>query len=327
MRNQYHLFHEVEPFYISLLDSISKAQKSISMLYLIYDQGVWADQLNEVLIRKHNAGIRVRLMADYIGTITDHPLNLINNIKMVNQLRNSGLEFTLFNPSGPRMSILDRLHIKMCAVDEKYLFLGGSNIGDYYVGWQDTNLRIEGSLGNAGHEIFDFVESKSKHKLSSAISKIDLSKSCCGDAQLILTVPGTRRDILRCLVNLVLNARSPIYFRYWYFLPSKELLNALLSQLEIGIQLNIMVSNSTRVPIIDLVNRISLRKLKLAGAKICRYKKRNMHSKIAWTESGEIILGSANIEDRGLSNNFELCVKINNSEMADELSEAFWRDF
>jgi len=326
MHNQYHLFHEVGPFYETLWNLISKAKKSISMLYLIYDQGVWADRLNEVLITQALSGIKVRIMADYLGTITDHPLNLINNLRMVKQLKRAGLEVTLFNPAGPRMSFLDRLHIKMCAIDENYLFLGGSNIGDYYLDWQDTNLLIDGTLGNIGHDLFDFVRSRSKDRPYSAVPEMDLPTSCIGDARVILTVPGSRRDIYRCIVSLVLNAHSPIYFRYWYFLPPKELLNALLSQLENGLQLNIMVSNSTRVPIIDLANRITLKKLKLSGATIFRYKKRNMHSKIAWTEDGEIILGSANIENRGLANNFELCVGLHDPVLAEELSGNFWRD-
>jgi cardiolipin synthase len=148
----------------------------------------------------------------------------------------------------------------------------------------------------------------------------------CGDAQVMLTLPGTRQDIYRCLVDMVSTATSPVYFRYWYFLPNGELLNEMLSQLEKGTKIRIMLSNWTRIPLIDIVNRFALRRLARSGAEVYRYTERYMHSKLLWTERGDVLIGSANLEYAGMNNNFELCLKLNDPELADQLSDSFWLD-
>ena len=329
MKNRYRLFSEVIPFYQDLLDAIGETQESISMMYLIYDKGSWTEKINDVLVAKREAGVRVRIMVDLLGTITDHPTNIFHNFRMLKRLEKAGIEVNIFQPSGSRMSISDRLHIKLLAIDQTKLFIGGSNMGDYYTGWQDSNLRIDGDFGQAGHDLYDFVaanSAKGMEKYQKKPSEINLSDFWFGDAQVLLTVPGSRKDICRRMLDLVFTTNDTIYFRHWYFLPNKEFLNAMLSQLERGVTLRVLLSHHTRIPIIDIVNHIPIKKLVQAGAQIFRYHTRYMHSKITWNESGDIIFGSANIEEKGLNSNFELCLKINSQTLSDELTQHFNRD-
>jgi cardiolipin synthase len=325
MHNQYRLFTEVSPFYASLLDALSAARQSISMMYLIYDHGAWSARLNEVLIEKHRAGVKVRIMPDFLGTVLDHPWNIRKNFLMLKRLGDQGLNVTLFNSTGSPRSFFDRLHIKMCAIDDHLLFLGGSNIGDYYTNWQDTNFRVEGDLQGVGHALFDCVAARTRAS-NNHNPQMELSDCRCGDARLVLTLPGTRRDIYRCLVEMISTAASPVYFRYWYFMPNSELLDVMLAQLARGIELRIILSNWTRIPFIDIANRYTLRRLARAGAAVYRYRGRYMHSKIIWTESGDVLIGSANLEMQGMNHNYELCMKLNDVQLVDELSESFWAD-
>lgn len=329
MKNRYRLFSEVIPFYQDLLDAIAQAEESISMMYLIYDKGSWTEKINDVLVAKSEAGVRVRIMVDLLGTITDHPTNIFYNFRMLKRLEKAGIEINIFQPSGSRMSFADRLHIKLLAIDQTILFIGGSNMGDYYTDWQDSNLRIDGDFGQAGHDLYEFVAANSAKGMEQYKKKrleINLSDFWFGDAQVLLTVPGSRKDICRRMLDLVLNTNDSIYFRHWYFLPNKEFLNAMLSQMERGVTLRVLLSHHTRIPIIDIANHIAIKKLVQAGAHIFRYHTRYMHSKITWNESGDIIFGSANIEEKGLNSNFELCLKINSPTLSDELTQHFNRD-
>ena len=329
MKNSYRLFSEVTPFYQDVLDAIAQAKEKISMMYLIYDQGCWTEKINDVLIAKRKAGVRVRIMVDLLGTIADHPANIFRNFRMLKRLEKAGIEINIFQPSGSSMSFADRLHIKLLVIDQTTLFIGGSNIGDYYTGWQDSNLRIDGDFGQAGHDLYDFVAANSsmgKEKSGKKRPEINLSNFWFGDAQVLLTVPGSRKDIRSGILDLVLSTNDTIYFRHWYFLPNKEFLNAMSSQLESGANLRVLLSHRTRIPVIDIANNIPIRKLVQAGAQIFRYHTRYMHSKITWNESGEIIFGSANIEERGLNSNFELCLKIKSQTLSDELINNFNRD-
>ena len=269
MKNRYRLFSEVTPFYHELVNAIAQAQESISMMYLIYDKGFWTEKLNDVLITKREAGVRVRIMVDLLGTITDHPTNIFHNFRMLKRLENAGIEVIIFQPSSSRMSFFDRLHIKLLAIDQTTLFIGGSNLGDYYTNWQDSNLRVDGEFGQAGHDLYEFVAANSTQgmkQIHKKRSKLNLSDLWVGDAQVLLTVPGSRKDICHRMLDLVLTTSDTIYFRHWYFLPNKEFLNAMLSQLERGVTLRVLLSHHTRIPIIDIFNHIPINKLVLAGA-------------------------------------------------------------
>lgn len=329
MTNTYRLFNEVEPFYESLLDTVSSASEVISMMYLIYDHGIWSERLNQVLREKCKAGVQVRIMTDFFGTFTDHPANIIRNMEMFRSLKGAGVQVSLFNPSAPGTSLFDRLHIKLCAVDNTTIHMGGSNIGDYYTNWLDTNLRIDGALGMVGHQIFDLVAASSTRSknMHAYDGKPEYSDGIsCGDAQVLLTVPGANRDIYTCLVDFIQTSRSDVYLRYWYFLPNKAILDAICEKLKNGTRVNILLSNRTRVPVIDVLNKAPLRRLAEAGASVFRFQNKYMHSKVAWSEEGKVIIGSANMEKTGMKHNFELCLKIQNASLAEQLSNNFWKD-
>ena len=69
----------------------------------------------------------------------------------------AGVHVDIFKPRGHGLTKLNRLHCKVCAIDDRTVFLGGSNIGDHYPTWDDSNLRLDGHLTNVFHQVYDFV--------------------------------------------------------------------------------------------------------------------------------------------------------------------------
>jgi len=328
-KNRYTLYSDVLPFYEELVASMDQAKHEITMMYLIFDHGEYSTKMKEILTKKMADGLRVRLMVDYFGTLVDRKRNTVKNLRLLRELKDKGVEVIQFQPSGPRLSIQDRMHIKICAIDSETVFIGGSNIGDNYPEWQDSNLKIEGQFGRSGHEIYDYVAAHSSdggEEYEGTKTNLDLSTWQLGDAEVLLTVPGFRRDICYGLIDLMLNTRETIYIRQWYFLPNEEFMNIMLSQLERGVALNVLLSHRTKVPIVDWANPNSIATLVNAGAQIFRFEEKFMHSKIAWNDEGNVIFGSANLEERGLSGNFELCVKIKDLKLSQQLTQRFNTD-
>jgi len=328
-KNKYTLFSDVAPFYGELTSALDQAADAITMMYLIFDYGEYSSTYKEILIRKVSEGLKVRLMVDYFGTLVDRTRNAVKNFKILRELKEKGVEIVVFQPSGPRLSVQDRMHIKICAIDSSIVFIGGSNIGDNYPEWQDTNLRIEGDFGRSGHNVFDYVAAHAKDAEDDYVqakNNFNISDWRLGDAEILLTVPGYRRDICYKLIDLLLKTKGAVYFRQWYFLPNDEFMNIMLSQLERDVKLKVLLSDRTKVPLVDWANPNSIAKLVKAGADIYRFDRQFMHSKIAWNDEGDIIFGSANLEERGLSGNFELCVKMKNQSLSKDLTERFDED-
>ncbi len=318
------LFTQVQHFYENLISELENAETRISMMYYAFVHGDWSQKIGEILMEKVREGVDVRLMADGFGQILDWPQHALKNHALLQKLKHAGIKVDRFHPSGQYLKVFNRLHCKVCAIDTHTVFLGGSNIGDYYPTWDDYNFRIEGYLGHAFHQVYDYIRTISNGTQYEGEAKF--SHFFSGDSQIWLTIPGVRKDIRQTLLRLIENADHFIYLRTWYFLPDTEILDALQHQAEHGVAVNLMLSHKTRVPPIDYANLIPCEKLAKSGVLIYRYHEKYMHAKVAWNDCGEILLGSANLDHVSLRKTFECCIHVIDVGLAQDLQRAFEQD-
>ncbi len=317
---QFKLFTNVADYYTDLQTALRAAQHHIHMAYYAFDDGNIARSVGHILAQKAAAGVTVRLMVDEMGLYLDNWQNGWRNRQLLAQLQASGVQVDLFRPRGDRLSQYNRLHCKFCAIDGTTAFVGGSNIGEHYLDWRDTNLRLTGDLGDGFAQLYDSLYQFS-HGHASCPTDLTIA-----DMPLLLTVPGHRQDIRRALLGLILSAKESVTLRSWYFLPDEEIMNALLSQAEKGVRVTILFSHHTRMPFIDIANRGLCRRLEKAGVRVMRYNGRYMHAKEAWNDQGDILLGSANIDPWALRTNFECCLRIQNPALARQLTRELHAD-
>jgi len=326
MKTQKTLFTNVSTYYQNLFAELETAQDAISMMYYAFDHGEWAEKVSQVLIAKARAGLRVRLMADGLGQVLDNPTNTFKNLVLLKKMRAAGVQVDIFDPSGHGLTKLNRLHCKVCAIDQRTVFLGGSNIGDHYPAWNDSNLRLDGPLGTAFHSVYDFVRQHSKGQDQPSDLGLSIDHFLAGDCQIWMTVPKQRQDIRQAFLKLIREADKAIYIRTWYFLPDKEILGALRAKAESGVAVNILLSHKTRVRPIDFANYVQAHKLAKAGARVFRYAEKFMHAKVAWNDHGDVLFGSANLENMALKNTFECCVALRDQGLVTHLRRAFETD-
>lgn len=318
------LFTKVQDYYADLVAKLGTAQNEISMTYLSFDSGEWATKISDVLCSKALSGVKVRLMVDEFGHLLDEPRHAVQNIGLFRRLRSHGVQVNIYRPASP-LQINNRLHCKIAAIDGHTVFLGGSNIGDYYTTWTDSNLRVDGDFGMTFHNVYDFLLAHSQDEDTSARS-FETGNLLAGTDKLFLTIPRQRQDIRNALMQLIQNTEKAIFIRTWYFLPDDEMLEALCEKARSGVQVNILLSHETRVRPVDFANYIHVHKLVCAGGNVYRYTGKYMHSKAAWNDHGDVIFGSANLDPTSMSINFESCLQINNLSLAWELRRAFYAD-
>ena len=323
---RYTLFTQVRLFYTDLLEALSITQERITMMYFTFDYGEWAKKIAQLLVAKADAGVQVRLIVDEFGLALDAPRHTFQNLQLLADLRQAGVQVEMFRPSGHRLSQSNRLHTKICAIDNRTAFVGGSNIGDHYLGWDDNNLRLDGELGSSFHTLFEYIRYHTPAGAGELLPNVHLSRLFAGDAQIFLTVPKQRYDIRRALLKLILDADKAVYIRNWYFLPDKEILNALRSQAKNGVSVNVLFSHRTRVPVIDVANYIHGHKLAKAGGNVYRFTGGFMHAKVAWNDHGDVLFGSANMDAKAMEDNFECSLVLNDAALACQLGQDFEAD-
>jgi len=319
---KFKLFNNVQDFYTALQTALKGARQQITMAYYAFDDGQIARSVAHILAQKAASGVEVNLMIDEAGLYFDNWQNGWRNRQLLAQMKASGVQVDLFRPHGSRLSQANRLHCKFCAVDGRTAFVGGSNIGDHYLGWRDTNLRLDGELGDGFERLYTSLREFGGHG-DAAVCPTELA---IAGIPMLLTVPSHRQDIRRALLDMILSAKTAVTLRSWYFLPDKEIMNALLSQAEKGVRVTILFSHRTRVPLIDIANRRLCRQLMQAGAHIYRYTGRYMHAKEAWNDQGSILIGSANIDGWALRTNFECSLSIKDQKLARQLTRELQAD-
>lgn len=320
------LFTQVRSYYPDLVDQLETAQNTISMTYLAFDTGEWARRIAQTLCKKAAAGVYVRLMVDELGEITDEPRHLLCNIALMNSLRAAGVQVDIYRPSGHGLSQLNRLHCKICAIDQHTAYLGGSNIGDYYLDWSDTNLRLNGELGNTFHGIYDYLGQFSANGVPATFLPIDPSNLWAGCGRIWLTIPRQQADIRCALLDLIDKADQSIHVRTWYFLPDREILQALCSKADQGVRVTVLPSHQTRVHPVDIANYLHAHQLALRGGQVYRYTGRYMQAKLAWNNRSDVLLGSANLDPHSMTGNFEICLAVRDANLAQRLEQAFKAD-
>jgi cardiolipin synthase len=324
MMNQHTLFTNVQEYYQNLIIELANAKKIISISFLSFVYGEWAEKISQVLIQKAKSGVCVRLIVDEIGEIWDDRAFVFQNIQLVHHLRKQGIQVEVFRPTPP-LKINNRLHCKFIAIDESIAYIGGSNIADFYTHWIDANLRMNGNFGNTFHQLYNFLYNYSKNGNRNS-RLLNFSNLFAGTDRLFLTVPRQQYDVHNAFLNLILDADTFIYIRTWSFLPDEEILNALCRQAKNGVQVNILFSHRTRFRPLDYANYIHVHKLIDAGANVYRYVGNYMHTKVAWNNHHNILFGSANLESHSLRHNFETCLQINASHLTLELAQTFYSD-
>lgn len=132
-----------------LIADLEQAQKYIFLEYFIVAEGLLWDRIHEILRRKAQQGVEVRVLIDDLGSIERLPDTFVA------ELQNEGIQAARFNQVHKnifRMLINNRNHQKITVVDGNIGYTGGTNIADEYVNlthelghWKDVAIRLEGA--------------------------------------------------------------------------------------------------------------------------------------------------------------------------------------
>ncbi len=283
-------------------------------------------------MEKQAAGVTVRPVVDEFGLLELPPLQVLMNRMLVEELTAPGVQVHLFRPKQSDTSYFNRLHFKVCAIDGQMLLLGGSNIADEYLHMPDLNLRADGDLGPVFEELFEYLiqfgESPSNVMSDASYPKTNPPRLFLDEsrAQMVLTFPGHRQDVHRALMGLILAASKTIHISTWIFLPDREIVSALLHQLESGRHVHILLSDRTRVGFIDIANQVIIHRLIQAGAQVWRFAPGYMPTQACWNEQGTTLFGSINLDSKALNSNYECSLLFKDSMITEQLQARFELD-
>ena len=130
-----------------MLVRLEKAKRFIFLEYFIIQEGYMWGKILEILSRKVEEGVEVRVLFDGTNMLSKVPMDYHE------RLRKLGINCRVWAPLRPMITSTYnyRDHRKILVIDGEVAFNGGVNLADEYIGktrplgtWKDTAVMIEG---------------------------------------------------------------------------------------------------------------------------------------------------------------------------------------
>jgi cardiolipin synthase len=220
-----------------------------------------------------------------------------------------------------------RDHRKILVVDDQVAFVGGYNIGALYATqWRDTHLRIEGpaawELRNAFVDFWNRWRS-GKHPVlqdeGAEHWQPGLRAARNAPSELVFPIRGIYLDAID-------RATSHIYITQAYFIPDRDILDALLAAAQRGVDVRVLVPERSNHALADWLARGRYTKLLRGGVRIMLYEGAMVHAKTATIDGRWSTVGTANIDRLSLTGNYEINLEVVDEGLAAQLEEVFRMD-
>ncbi len=307
----------------AMLAAIDAAQKSIRLETYIYSDDLIGREFLAAMLRAQQRGAQVKVLVDGLGSVTLPD-------KFFSALAAAGGQPRIFNPLAlRRMSI--RNHRKLLVCDDHVAFIGGFNISQEYNGdgitngWFDLGLRFEGPLAGELAQSFDamFGLADFRHKRMLRLRKPQhKGVTSAGTEQLLLGGPGRGANPIRRALQRDLAHAHQAQIIEAYFLPTWRIRRALARIARRGGTAQLILAGKSDVPLAQLAGRSLYRRLLKAGVHIHEYQPQILHAKLLILDTA-VYVGSANLDPRSLSINYELMVRFEHPELTAEARNIF----
>lgn len=245
-------------------------------------------------------------------------------------LRSAGSEVRQFNPVSLKRLII-RDHRKLLVCDGRVAFVGGFNIATEYEGdgvksgWCDMGMKIEGALVAQLESSFEqiFARAEFQHKRFALLRKTDAKISVAlSKEQLLLSGPGRGRNPFKRALHRDLQRAKNVQIIIAYFLPTLRLRRDLIRVARGGGKVEFILAGKSDVQLSLLAAHSLYRRFLKGNIGIYEYQPQILHAKLIIVDD-IVYLGSANLDTRSLRINYELMIRFENKEIADEAREIF----
>ena len=324
----------------AMIEMIDGAADFVSLESYIFMGDSVGRRFADSLIAAARHGVRVRVIADWIGSKETRR-------GFWNSMRDAGVEVRIFNPPGFHswLGLVPRDHRKLLVADGKVGLTGGIGISEAWSGgmtrrrtapWRDTAVRISGPAALDMARAFDTMWRRAnneerrtarRHRLvrRSRGADIDPARSA-GSVVGIVEGEPWRLRVARALQIQAVSAERCIWIASAYFYPSSAELEALAGAALDGVDVRILVPSKYDHPWVRRFTRQVYRQLLRNGVRIWEWNGVMMHAKTSVVDSRWVRVGSTDFNPLGVAINYELDALIEDRALGEEAEEMFRSD-
>ena len=343
------IFKNGQEKFDDLFAALRQAKHSVHLEYFNFRNDSISACLFEILKERAHKGVEVKALFDGFGNSSNNrPLKA----DYLDTLRSHGIEIYEFDPMKfPYINhAFHRDHRKIVVIDGMVAYTGGMNVADYYIkgkpefgDWRDIHARVEGdAVGQLQSVFINFWNKVTGQSLtgeqyypgekeaSSFFKELPSDKDATAGRKRIGVVNRdpylSSRIIHDTFVHAINGAQKQIQIINPYFTLCRHIKKALKKAIKRGVEVEVMVSAKSDIPITPRIVEYNVHHLMEGGAKIYFYLGGFHHSKIMMVDSLYSFIGSANLNSRSLSFDYECNLLIADIPTTRHLQDIFQID-
>ncbi len=316
-----------EAYFSRLIDSITAAEESVHLQTYIFDNDDYAVKVAELLKRRSNEGVEVKVLLDGLGTIA----GTMADSESLPEEHEPPASVRVFLQRDSEVKVRQKAnpwftgdHVKATIVDERIAFVGGMNIGrEYRYDWHDLMLEVRGPLVDEIRREFHLAWGRAGPlgDLGYVIAQMTPTRRVADDEghplRILLTGAGNY-EIYAAQLEAIRRAQSYIYIQNAYLTDDRVLRELVLARRR-GVDVRVIIPLETDHGPISRSNVLAMNLMLEHGIRVFIYPGFS-HVKAAIYD-GWVCVGSANFDRLSLKLNRELNVASSDPAVARQLLE------
>jgi len=328
--NDVEILQDATMKYPRLLEDIKAAQSSVHLNYYIWTEDKFTLQIKEALIERAKAGVEVRCLYDQSGGMMSK--------QYLQDLKDGGVEihpYLEYRKLGQLHTVNYRSHRKIAIIDGKIGYVGGLNLDVEQIEppafdrWRDTHLRMVGEAAWAlqGSFIISWFNTTGQ-KVTGKKYFPEVETKNFMPVQVTQSGPDSQWKAIRQLYFLmIMSAEEKLYMQSPFFIPDESILEALKAAALAGVDVQLMFTpRGSTYQIPYRAAHTYFKDVVEAGARVYLYEAGYFHPKTLNVDNVVISIGTANMDIRSFSLNYEACAVVYDEEKAKELEAQFFED-
>ena len=323
-----------EQFFMRFIDAIVSARESIYLRTYIFDNDDFAMKIGDLLKRRSNENIDVKVLLDGLGTIfatgaaSKTEPEGYGPPPSVRRYLESDSQVDVRQATNPWLA---GDHVKTTIIDQKYAFIGGMNIGrEYRYDWHDLMMELEGPVVNVLQEEFldNWAHAGPFGDLGFLAQQFKPGATDVEDTgypvRVVFTKAGSS-EIFRSQVAAIRASQKFIYIQNAYF-TDDTILYELAKARRRGVDVRVIIPLESDRGLLTKANAMAANDLLEYGIRVYIYPGMS-HIKAA-VYDGWACLGSANMDRLSLRINKEANIATSDPQAVNELVDTlFMPDF
>ena len=307
--NTAELLKNGDEIFPAMTKAIREAQTSVNLETYIFQPDEAGRQFADAMLEAARRGVEVRLLIDAWGSKLGD---------LQDPLEKAGVHWRKYRPIRPLTiyKVGKRTHRKILVVDGKVAFTGGVGISKEWLGnarnpkeWRDTQVRVTGPVVDQMQSIFaeDWTYTTGEILAGEKFYPRRDGPGGFVHAQAIKVSRGDASSLAKMLYYVAIkSAEKSIHIQNAYFLPDKQVRDALVEAAGRGVDVKIMVpGRHIDLPMVRFASWNHYGEMLKKGVKIYEYRPTMFHNKTMVVDGIFSTIGSINFDARSMNRNAE----------------------